>query len=146
MRSMPRAIVATPASPNGFGSPNCAVEALEQVVAKGNCLGSGSAGERISLNAIAELAEVDLTDLGIPLGERKRLLKAIAALPAGNGITSTTARPSAEPVPAQPSEALRRQLTVMFCALVGCTALHHHCTARALSFARRLRRGRARGA
>ena len=53
----------------------------------------------------------DLKELGVTsLGHRKKLLAAIAAL---------AARPAAAP----PAEAERRQLTVMFCDLVGSTAL-----------------------
>ena len=53
-------------------------------------------------------------------GHRKRLLKAIAGL----GSTETAAKP-ANPVPLQtfPDVAERRQLTVMFCDLVGSTAM-----------------------
>jgi class 3 adenylate cyclase/tetratricopeptide (TPR) repeat protein len=63
----------------------------------------------VDLDVLPDLTEQDLKDLGIPLGHRKKLLKAIAAL----APTSSTARGEAE----------RRQLTVMFCDLVGSTAL-----------------------
>jgi hypothetical protein len=64
---------------------------------------------------LPELTESDLKELGIPLGPRKQLLKAISALAAGTGPPSTrdTTRPEAE----------RRQLTVMFADLVGSTEL-----------------------
>jgi class 3 adenylate cyclase/predicted ATPase len=78
---------------------------------------------------LPELDEGDLEKLGVLLGHRRKLLKAIAALSAG---TAPATKPAAKPQPdrattpisaAAPSEAERRQLTVMFCDLVGSTAL-----------------------
>jgi class 3 adenylate cyclase len=73
----------------------------------------------IGADVLAKLTDADLGQLGVPLGNRKRLLKAIASL----GAAETAARPiSRSPTP--PSDtAERRQLTVMFCDLVGSTAL-----------------------
>jgi predicted ATPase/class 3 adenylate cyclase len=74
----------------------------------------------IDAEVLPELTEIDLEKLGVPLGHRKRLLKAIAALDA----TEKAALP--RPTPAEPNRrdvAERRQLTVMFCDLVGSTAL-----------------------
>src|SRR5215472_14869638 len=68
----------------------------------------------------------DLKELGISsFGHRRRLLNAIAAL-GGEPPTRDTAQSatSATPAPIPPTiEAERRQLTVMFCDLVGSTAL-----------------------
>ena len=70
----------------------------------------------IDSEALSRLTAEDLTDLGVMLGShRRKLLKAIAAL---HG-TADTASEAASGVPA----AERRQLTVMFCDLVGSTAL-----------------------
>jgi class 3 adenylate cyclase len=66
---------------------------------------------------LPELTESDLVTLGLPFGPRKKLLKAIAALR-----ESALPSPAAESPP-QASQAERRQLTVMFCDLVGSTAL-----------------------
>ena len=63
----------------------------------------------IDAEVLPELTDEHLKDLGLPLGHRLRLLKAIAALGAGG--------------PAHSPRAERRQLTVMFCDLVGSTAL-----------------------
>src|SRR5471030_1646221 len=74
----------------------------------------------IDAEVLPELTEIDLEKLGVPLGHRKRLVKAIAALGA------TEKAVFAQPAPAEPSPrdvAERRQLTVMFCDLVGSTAL-----------------------
>ena len=64
---------------------------------------------------LADLNDQDLKDLGVPLGHRKKLLKAIAAL--------TPADEIALPPPAGATHAERRHLTVMFCDLVGSTQL-----------------------
>ena len=74
----------------------------------------------VDAEVLPELADGDLEKLGVLLGHRKRLLKAIASL----GSAETAAKP-ATPVPPQtsPNVAERRQLTVMFCDLVGSTAM-----------------------
>src|SRR5438477_11817624 len=70
----------------------------------------------IDTDILPELTEVDLEKLGVPLGHRKRLLRAISGL--------TAAETSAAPSASMPHDAAeRRQLTVMFCDLVGSTAL-----------------------
>jgi class 3 adenylate cyclase len=56
----------------------------------------------------------------VPLGHRKRLLKAIAAL----GAAETAAKPPGPAPPSSPTGvAERRPITVMFCDLVGSTTL-----------------------
>ena len=69
------------------------------------------AANDIDLEALAELTDPDLQALGLSLGHRRKLLKAIAAL-----------RASAAPSIA-PGDAERRQLTILSCDLVGSTAL-----------------------
>jgi class 3 adenylate cyclase/predicted ATPase len=72
----------------------------------------------IDWQALPKLTAEDLSDLGVVLGShRRRLLDAIAAIGAAE------APPSPAPTPAAASEAERRQLTVMFCDLVGSTPL-----------------------
>jgi class 3 adenylate cyclase/predicted ATPase len=69
----------------------------------------------IDERVLPSLTAEDLRDLGITLvGHRRRLLDAIAAL-------GTTAPPAANAPTSASAE--RRQLTVMFCDLVGSTAL-----------------------
>src|ERR1700729_1635524 len=69
---------------------------------------------------LSDLTDGDLEKLGVPMGHRKRLLKAIVSL----GSTETTAKPTnPAPTPTSPDVAERRQLTVMFCDLVGSTAM-----------------------
>jgi class 3 adenylate cyclase len=57
----------------------------------------------------------------MPLGHRKRLMKAIAAL--GDPSAASAEKISAPIEPAPRESAERRHLTVMFCDLVGSTAL-----------------------
>ena len=74
----------------------------------------------IDWEVLPKLTSDDLREMGIvAIGHRRKLLAAIAAL--------GTDLPVAEPVGSregpQQAEAERRQLTVMFCDLVGSTAL-----------------------
>jgi|SRR5215469_623033 len=73
----------------------------------------------IDADILPDLTDVDLEKLGVPLGHRKRLLRAISGLAAAE----TLAAPSASTGATPPDAAERRQLTVMFCDLVGSTAL-----------------------
>ena len=76
--------------------------------------------------AVTDLAEADLEKLGVTLGHRKKLIRAIEALHSENSPRSPpgiTGRRGFSPASAAPAEAERRQLTVMFCDLVGSTAL-----------------------
>ena len=90
------------------------------------------AEQEIDLSVAAELTDQDIEKMGIPLGPRKKLLKAIvelnaSAAPAPGGFDSAadlrplTTEASADASSAESGE--RRQLTVMFCDLVGSTAL-----------------------
>ena len=75
----------------------------------------------IDERVLPSLTAEDLKDLGVSLvGHRRRLLDAIAALGAEVSAAPVTAAARDAPTPA---EAERRQLTVMFCDLVGSTAL-----------------------
>jgi class 3 adenylate cyclase len=71
----------------------------------------------IDMDVVRELTETDLDKLGLALGDRKRVLKAIASLPALKAAATAIAAPRAR------DEAERRPITVMFCDLVGSTSL-----------------------
>jgi predicted ATPase/class 3 adenylate cyclase len=98
-----------------------------------NNLGLGSYSESFQRNAIAwdvlpDLNEGDLVALGVLLGHRKTLLRAIAQLSPsaegrGPGPPPLGVSPDKPPVPPERDQAERRQLTVMFCDLVDSTAL-----------------------
>jgi class 3 adenylate cyclase/predicted ATPase len=75
----------------------------------------------IDEEVLHRLTGEDLRELGVTsIGHRRRLLDAISALGAVSADLASTGSPL--DVPAQ-AEAERRQLTVMFCDLVGSTAL-----------------------
>jgi class 3 adenylate cyclase/tetratricopeptide (TPR) repeat protein len=83
------------------------------------------AADGIDFDVIRSLSDADLRELGLTLGDRKRLLQAVARLDEQHPDPVIPAVASA-----MPSEPLRddaggerRQLTVMFCDLVGSTAL-----------------------
>lgn len=79
------------------------------------------AANELDLDVLPDLTEQDLKDLDIPLGHRKRLLKAIAAF-SGAGDTANHPPDVARVSPPRDGGE-RRQLTVMFCDLVDSTAL-----------------------
>src|SRR6476661_427241 len=69
----------------------------------------------IDCDVLQELTEADFEKMGIPLGDRKRLMRALSALSPGSS-TNANAQDNAQ-------TAERRHLTVMICDLVGSTAL-----------------------
>jgi class 3 adenylate cyclase/tetratricopeptide (TPR) repeat protein len=72
----------------------------------------------IDPSVLPDLTDQDLKDLGILLGHRRKMLRAIAEL----GYSAVAISPvAAAPVPGDDAD--RRQLTVMFCDLVDSTAL-----------------------
>jgi class 3 adenylate cyclase/tetratricopeptide (TPR) repeat protein len=75
---------------------------------------------------LADLDDADLEKLGVSLGHRKKLLKAIAAL-AAPGETAP-----AEPGAAAPIEGERRQVTVLFADLAGYTRMTRELGAEAM--------------
>jgi predicted ATPase/class 3 adenylate cyclase len=87
---------------------------------------SAFAESDIDEEILRELKDDDLKELGLTLGHRKKLLKAIAELRSDDpaeamsadipGAPNTSFRPEAP-------EAERRQLTVLFCDMVGSTAM-----------------------
>ena len=104
---------------------------MDDVAAWLATIGLGQYAERfrasdITVAVLPELTDDDLRELDLSLGHRRLLLRAIkdlagspaAATPQGAAVP-TTAPASATPRP----EAERRQLTVLFCDLVGSTAL-----------------------
>jgi hypothetical protein len=81
----------------------------------------------LDVELAADLTDADLKDLGVAsMGHRKKLLRAIetlAAAPTAIESAPSTMQSSPEPSEAATCQAERRQLTVMFCDLVGSTAL-----------------------
>ena len=77
---------------------------------------------RIDLDVLPRLTENDLKDLGLPVGDRRRLQAATELLPTNKPLAKSNELPAEKPK-AQPNDAERRQVTVLFCDLVGSTAL-----------------------
>jgi class 3 adenylate cyclase len=91
---------------------------MQQVAEWLDALGLGQYAQRFADNDIdtsilRDLTDADLEKIGVSLGHRKRMLRAIAELNDGALLADR----------ALPDEAQRRQLTVMFCDLVGSTPL-----------------------
>ncbi|MBV9656387.1 MAG: AAA family ATPase [Acetobacteraceae bacterium] len=76
----------------------------------------------IELDILPDLTEADLRGMGIGLGDRKRLLRAIAAL-GGAAVPAETGPTPAGREAAGSAQAWRRQLTVLFCDLVASSTL-----------------------
>src|SRR5580693_3484246 len=75
----------------------------------------------IDWEVLPKLTSEDLREIGVAaIGHRRKLLDAIAALGATVPTAAVTPAPSDAPAP---TDAERRQLTVMFCDLVGSTEL-----------------------
>lgn len=82
----------------------------------------------IDWDVLPDLSDRDLEALGVLLGHRKQLLRAIASLSrsaetVGRGSIPISVGPGRQPTHPEPDQAERRQLTVMFCDLVDSTAL-----------------------
>src|ERR1700694_4702085 len=75
------------------------------------------AENRIDFSVLPELTDQHLKDLGLPLGDRLKMLRAIREL------SSPVSPPPPQPEQRSQDTAERRQVTVMFSDLVGSTAL-----------------------
>jgi hypothetical protein len=90
-------------------------------------LGLGQYAQRfaendISFSVLPDLTDQHLKEIGVSLGHRLQLLRAIAELTSRDkGPTEAIVASSASFAPQDPAE--RRQVTVMFSDLVGSTAL-----------------------
>jgi SAM domain (Sterile alpha motif)/Adenylate and Guanylate cyclase catalytic domain len=78
------------------------------------------AENRIDLSVLPDLTDQHLKDLGVALGDRLKMLRAIGEL---TGASPAAPQFPAATKPAQQDTAERRQVTVMFSDLVGSTAL-----------------------
>jgi class 3 adenylate cyclase len=79
----------------------------------------------IDIDVLGELTDQDFDRLGVSLGHRRRMLRAIRELDASPiaAVTERQASAPTAPEPAAKDTAERRQVTVMFSDLVGSTAL-----------------------
>ena len=82
------------------------------------------AENRIDLSVLPDLTDQDLEKLGVLLGDRRKMLRAIAKLEVvENSGPVVAVAPAASAAPRPTDTAERRQVTVMFSDLVGSTAL-----------------------
>src|SRR5579872_5259723 len=102
----------SPREPNRYQAiSNAVVPKVEDWLAS---LGMSEYAQRFAENdvdasVLRDLTDQDLKDIGVSLGHRRKMLRAIGEMAAD----SSVARDNAE----------RRQLTLMFCDLVGSTSL-----------------------
>ncbi|WP_460450272.1 AAA family ATPase [Alsobacter sp. SYSU BS001988] len=75
------------------------------------------AAQDVGFDTLGDITDGDLKELGLTLGQRKRLLRAAAAI--GGADHAAAVHPELQPE----SATERRHLTVMFCDLVGSTQL-----------------------
>jgi class 3 adenylate cyclase/predicted ATPase len=100
---------------------------MQQVTEWLEKLGLGQYAQRfadndISFAVLPDLADQHLKEIGVSLGHRLQLLRAIAELPGrAKDTTNTAVAPAPSAAPQETAE--RRQVTVMFSDLVGSTAL-----------------------
>jgi class 3 adenylate cyclase len=78
------------------------------------------ANNDIDGETLFDLTDEDLRELGVSLGHRKKILKAISTRAAA---IVTERPPAPAPVAEAPRDRERRQITIMFCDLVGSTEL-----------------------
>jgi class 3 adenylate cyclase/tetratricopeptide (TPR) repeat protein len=93
---------------------------MQQIATWLKSLGLGEYTQRFAENCIdsgvlPDLTDEDLEKIGVPLGHRKKMLRAIAEF--ADGALATTQATAGQ------DSAERRQLTIMLCDLVGSTAL-----------------------
>ncbi|MGA9320676.1 MAG: AAA family ATPase, partial [Xanthobacteraceae bacterium] len=111
---------------------------MQQIVDWLEKLGMSEYAERfaesdIDTSVLRDLTDQDLKELGVSLGHRRKMLRAIAEL--GSALVAPSATPHVRPAPiltgakappipvAVESTGERRYLTVMFCDLVGSTGI-----------------------
>ena len=73
----------------------------------------------IDSDVLPVLTEGDLEKLGVAMGDRKRLIKAIGTMAASSSVSFDASKAGEN---RGPTSAERRHLTVMICDLVGSTA------------------------
>jgi class 3 adenylate cyclase len=78
---------------------------------------------RIDLSVLPDLTDRDLKELGIVLGDRRKILRAIADLEGIKVAQKPAGLSEISPPPTTRDTAERRQVTVLFSDLVGSTAL-----------------------
>ena len=97
---------------------------MQQIADWLNTLGMSEYAERfaesdIDTSVLRDLTDQDLKELGVSLGHRRKMLRAIVELGSAHAAPIVTAAtPASTSVAVEPTGE-RRYLTVMFCDLVG---------------------------
>jgi class 3 adenylate cyclase len=82
---------------------------------------------RIDFEILSDLTDQDLEKLGVVLGDRRKMLRAIAKFEPGTAqpsdVPSAAATSPASPAPVSEAVGERRHVTVMFCDLVDSTGI-----------------------
>jgi class 3 adenylate cyclase len=73
----------------------------------------------IDFEILGDLTEADLEKLGLSLGHRRKLLRALDTRRSESVPQATAGAPKSSPLSANAPDAERRQITVLFCDLVG---------------------------
>jgi class 3 adenylate cyclase len=81
------------------------------------------AENRIDFSVLPELTDQDLKDLGVVIGDRRKILRAIAGLKSTETVVPAPSPATEAAIARHQDAAERRQVTVMFSDLVGSTAL-----------------------
>src|SRR5215813_15030909 len=89
------------------------------------------AENRIDFSVLPDLTDQDLEKLGVVLGDRRKMLRAIAAMAGVPAVgasptpvtTYVTQEQAASPVSRAEATGERRYVSVMFCDLVGSTSI-----------------------
>src|SRR6516165_8183173 len=107
------------------GHDRTLVAAMQQIADWLKKLGMSECAERfvenkIDISVLPDLTEQHLKDLGVALGDRLKMLRAIRDL-SNVSVAVTASSTIVATEPTQRGDAERRQLTVMFCDLVGST-------------------------
>ena len=79
--------------------------------------------QEIDSATVRELTEEDLRELGLPMGPRKKLLRAIADLEAGSALPAPETAPDAPRQMAATPQGQSRQVTILFSDISGFTNL-----------------------
>src|SRR3984893_14830771 len=109
--------------------PQLPVTAMQQIADWLKNLGMAEyadrfAENRIDFSVLPDLTDQDLEKLGVLLGDRRKMLRAIVNLEATEKSAPAIAVAAVVPAGPRPQDsAERRQVTVMFSDLVGSTAL-----------------------
>jgi class 3 adenylate cyclase len=95
--------------------------------------GDRFAADDMDTDVLPSLSEQDLAQLGVSMGHRKRLLKAIAELTGAPASAAASGTASAAPPPPAGAGTARKVVTIVFADLIGSTSLHEQLDAESVT-------------